>query len=229
MPRYALIIPALDEAASIGKLLREIPRDLFPTVIVVDNGSRDGTADAARAGGADVIHEPRRGYGRACQAGLAAIHPETTAVAFIDADLSQDPADLALLVRRFEETGCDLAMGSRMLGASEPGALAPLQRLGNWLSTRCIRVLWGARFTDLGPLRMVSTRALGQLALTDHDFGWNVEMQAKAARLGLKVIEIPVRGRRRWAGKSKISGTLAGSIRAGFKILWTIYRCWRTG
>lgn len=226
-PRYALIIPALNEADSIGLLLSQIPSGVISQVIVVDNGSQDRTPEVARAAGAQVIEEARRGYGQACLAGLAQLRPETTAVAFMDADLSDDPADLDRMVRFFEEGNWDLVIGSRVLGRPEPGSLTPLQRFGNWLTTRLIGWLWEVRFTDLGPLRIIRRDALGRLGLRDRNFGWNVEMQAKAARFGLKVIEIPVTYRRRQYGKSKISGTLWGSIRAGIKILWTVFRCWR--
>jgi glycosyltransferase involved in cell wall biosynthesis len=227
--RYTLIIPALNEAQTIGDLLGQIPRGLFAQIIVVDNGSRDATASVARQASAEVISEPRRGYGRACLAGLAATHPATSAVAFMDADLSDDPADLTRLVRRFEDGGLDLAIGSRVLGNPEPGSLTPMQRFGNWLTTSLIRWIWNVSFTDLGPLRIVAFEALERLDLHDPDFGWNVEMQAKAARLRLRIEEVPVQYRKRRHGQSKISGTIAGSLRAGVKIMWTVYRCWRGG
>ena len=216
----------MNEGESIGRVLAQIPNGLFSQVIVVDNGSEDGTAEVARAGGAWVVREPRRGYGRACLAGLDQLHREIVAVAFMDADLSDDPGDLARIVQLFTEGPWDLVLGSRVLGNPQPGSLTPLQRFGNWVSTRLIRWLWHVRFTDLGPMRMISRRALDRLRLQDQDFGWNVEMQAKAARLRLRVLEIPVRYRRRASGRSKISGTLTGSVRAGLKIIWTIYRCW---
>jgi glycosyltransferase involved in cell wall biosynthesis len=226
--KYALIIPALNEAEAIGELLRQIPRALFAQVIVVDNGSVDATATAARQAGAEVVAEPRRGYGRACLAGIAALRPGTSAVVFMDADLSDDPMDLTRLVRRFENDALDLAIGSRVLGSSEPGSLTPLQRFGNWLTTALIRFIWKVSFTDLGPLRMIGCDTLERLRLRDPDFGWNVEMQAKAARLRLRIAEIPVQYRKRRFGKSKISGTITASVRAGAKILWTVYRCWRS-
>ncbi len=226
--RFALIIPALNEAESLGTLLAQVPAGLFEAILVVDNGSTDRTAEVASAAGATVIREPRRGYGRACQAGLAALPAETTAVAFMDADLSDDPADLKKLLQEFEAGAFDLLIGSRTLGWSEPGSLTPLQRFGNWLSTRLIRLLWGVRFSDLGPLRVIRRDALARLQLRDPTFGWNIEMQARAAKLGLKVGEIPVSYRRRHAGHSKISGTLVGSLRAGIKILWTLGRCYWT-
>ena len=226
--QFALIIPALNEAESIGQQLGHLPRDLFRQIIVVDNGSVDATAQVARAAGAQVVHEPRRGYGQACQAGLAHLSVEITAVVFMDADLSDDPADLERLTRVFAEGGWDLVVGSRVWGRAEPGSLTPVQRFGNWLTTWLIRWIWHVSFTDLGPLRVIRRDALRRLNLYDRDFGWNVEMQAKAACLRLRATEIPVHYRRRAYGRSKISGTLAGSLCAGVKILWTIYRCWRT-
>jgi glycosyltransferase involved in cell wall biosynthesis len=224
---YALIIPALNEAESIGQLLAQVPAGLFSQIIVVDNGSQDSTAGEARAAGALVVTEPRRGYGQACQAGLARLEPPIAAIAFIDADLSDDPADLLKLIRCLEENELDMVIGSRVLGNPEPGSMTFLQRFGNWLSTRLIKLIWGVSFTDLGPLRVIRRQALFGLDLRDYDFGWNVEMQAKAARLRLKVAEVRVSYRRRKFGRSKISGTLLGSARAGSKILFTLYRCWR--
>jgi glycosyltransferase involved in cell wall biosynthesis len=224
---YALIIPALNEAASIGLVLNRLPSGLFSQVIVVDNGSDDGTSEVARAAGAEVVREPRRGYGQACLAGLAHLAPQVHAVAFMDADLSDDPADLEQLVGLFEKGEWDMVMGSRLLGRPEPGSLNRLQRFGNWLTTLLIRKLWQVSFTDLGPMRILSRQALNRLNLQDRDFGWNVEMQAKAARLRLRVIEVPVKYFRRRLGKSKISGTIQGSVCAGAKILLTVYRCWK--
>jgi glycosyltransferase involved in cell wall biosynthesis len=224
---YALIIPALNEAESIGLVLNGLPSGLFSQIIVVDNGSDDGTSEVAQAAGAQVVREPRRGYGQACQAGLARLAPEIRAVAFMDADLSDDPTDLKRLVRLFEEGKWDMIIGSRVLGNPEPGSLTPLQRFGNWLTTLLIRKIWHVSFTDLGPMRLLSRQALHRLDLVDRDFGWNVEMQAKAARLRLRVTEVPVKCFRRRLGKSKISRTLRGSLRAGTKILLTVYRCWK--
>jgi glycosyltransferase involved in cell wall biosynthesis len=229
MPRnYALIIPALNEEGSVGSVLKAVPPGLFTDVVVVDNGSTDGTAKVAREAAARVIREPRRGYGQACQAGLRSLKNDLEAVAFIGADFSDDPSELTALVREFEAGAWDLVIGSRVLGEAEKGALTPLQRFGNGLATWLIRRLWGVRFTDLGPLRIIRREALDRLALADTDFGWTVEMQAKAAQCGLKATEIPVRYRKRHAGRSKISGTVRGSLRAGWKILWTIYACWQS-
>jgi glycosyltransferase involved in cell wall biosynthesis len=224
---YALVIPALNEVESIGLVLNRLPRGLFSQVIVVDNGSDDGTSEVAQGAGAEVVREPQRGYGQACVAGLAHLAPQVHAVAFMDADLSDDPADLEPLVRLFADGEWDMVTGSRVLGSPEPGSLNALQRFGNWLTTLLIRKLWDVSFTDLGPMRILSREALSRLNLQDRDFGWNVEMQAKAARLGLRVTEAPVKYFRRRHGKSKISGTLRGSLRAGAKILLTVYRCWK--
>lgn len=226
--QYALIIPALNEAESIGILLRQIPSRLLAQTIVVDNGSRDRTAEIARASGAEVVCEPRRGYGQACLTGLSHLRPEASAVVFMDADLSDDPSDVGRLIRLFDQNNWDMLIGSRVLGSAEKGSLSPIQRFGNWLTTRLIVWLWKVKYTDLGPLRILRRDSLEQLNLRDPTFGWNVEMQAKAAQLGMRTCEIPVNYRRRQSGRSKISGSIMGSARAGAKILWTIYRCWRT-
>lgn len=224
--RYGLIIPALNEARSIGTLLGMIPKETFVEVIVVDNGSTDATAQTASDAGAKVVFEPRRGYGEACQAGIRALDPRVNAVVFMDADLSDDPSDLVLLVNEFETHGRDMVIGSRVLGQAEPGALTPLQRFGNALATQLIWWIWKVRYTDLGPLRVIRRDALERLRLSDRNFGWAVEMQAKAAKLGLRVADVPVSYRRRKTGQSKVSGTVKGSIKAGAKILVTIGRCW---
>ena len=225
--RIAVIIPALNEAESIGRQLGEIPAGLVAQTLVVDNGSTDSTGEVAQRSGAEVVHEPRRGYGSACLAGIAKLRPEITAVLFLDADLSHSPEDIERMVRAFDGGDWDLIIGSRVLGQAEPGALAPVQRFGNWLTTRLIRWIWGASFTDLGPLRIVSCDALRRMEMSDPDFGWTVEMQVKAARLGLRFAEIPVAYQRRRFGASKISGTVLGSARAGITILSTVYRAWR--
>lgn len=222
-------MPALNEAESITQALSQIPRERLEEILVIDNGSQDSTAERAEAGGARVIREPRRGYGRACQAGIRALSPHTNAVVFMDADLSDDPTDLTRLLDFFEAGTWDLVIGSRVLGNAEPGSLTPLQRFGNGLTTKLIQWLWGVRYTDLGPLRVVRRDALDRLALRDDDFGWNVEMQAAAAMLHMRVAEIPVNYRQRRFGRSKISGTLKGSLKAGMKIIYTIGRCWVSG
>ena len=222
---YALIIPALNEAESIGILLGSVSRELFSQIIVVDNGSRDRTAEVAARAGAEVVTEHRRGYGQACLSGLRQVHPAVSAIAFMDADLSDNPEDMERLVSHFEGDQWDLVLGSRVLGIPEPDSLSAMQRLGNWLSTRLIELLWHVQFTDLGPMRIVRRDSLARLNMRDRTFGWTVEMQARVAQLRLRVCELPVSYRRRLHGRSKVSGTIWGSLRAGIRILWTIFRC----
>jgi glycosyltransferase involved in cell wall biosynthesis len=194
-------------------------------VVLVDNGSRDRTAEVARRAGAIVVSEPRRGYGAACLAGLAFLRagpPEV--VAFLDADLSEDPAQLAELLAPIAEGRADLVIGSRVLGEREAGSLTPVQAFGNRLATLMLRALFGARYTDLGPFRAIRWEALERLRMRDRGYGWTVEMQARAARAGLRCAEVPVRHRVRAAGRSKVAGTLAGVLGAGIKIPLTILR-----
>jgi glycosyltransferase involved in cell wall biosynthesis len=223
----AVIIPALNEEASIGRVIDAIPAELQADIIVVDNGSIDRTAGIAAAHGARVIAEPRRGYGSACLAGVAAVRrPEI--VAFLDADFSDDPGVLTDLVKPIEEERADFVIGSRMLGDREPGALAPHSRFGNWLASMILTHVYGQRTTDLGPLRAIRYSALLRLQMRDRGYGWTMEMQAKAARLQVRTIEIPVPYRRR-IGRSKITGSLRASIHAGAVILATASRLvrWR--
>ena len=219
--RLAVIIPALNEEQSIGRVIRDIPKEIVFTIIVADNGSQDETCKVARAEGATVVSEPKRGYGNACLAGLAALPPTTDIVAFMDADYSDYPEQLRQLLAAMEEQQADLAVGSRVLGKRQRGSLTPQQRFGNWLSTRLISLLFGFRYTDLGPFRMARVSALRKLEMQDCSYGWTVEMQVKALLHGLKVVEVPVDYRKR-IGRSKVSGTIAGSFKAGLKILWTI-------
>ena len=218
----AIVIPARNEAAALGQVLAEIPRGLAHEIIVVDNGSTDGTADVARRGGARVVTEPTPGYGRACLAGVAALDAASDIVVFMDADHSDYPEELPLLLAPIEEGRADLVIGSRTAKA-QPGSLTPQQQFGNWLACALMRVGFGVRFTDLGPFRAIRREALEQLGMNDQAFGWTVEMQAKAARARLRVVEAPVRYRPR-IGRSKISGTLSGTIRAGAAIISTIVR-----
>ena len=220
----ALILPALDEEQAIGATLDSLAGRDLAQLIVVDNGSRDRTAEVAGSRGAQVVHEPRRGYGWACLAGIAALMPQIETVVFMDADGSDDPDDLPQILAPIARGEADLVIGSRASGEREPGSLSPHQRFGNWLAASLLRVFYGARHTDLGPFRAIRVDALRGLAMTDKNFGWTVEMQIKARRHGLRVIEVPVRYRRRRAGESKVSGTAKGSILAGAKILWTILR-----
>ena len=222
MTRVDAVIPALDEEEAIGAVLDALPRPLIRRVVVCDNGSRDATAAIARARGAVVVEEARRGYGAACLRALAALEPDPPdVVLFLDADRSDDPTEAPCVLAPILEGRADLVIGSRVLGEREPGALTAQARFGNWLATGLIRALYGVRYTDLGPFRAVRWGRLRSLGMHDRDFGWTVEMQIKAARAGLRSVEVPVRYRRR-VGRSKISGTLVGSVRAGYKILATI-------
>ena len=221
--RIAVIIPAFDEEQSIGRVIRDIPKEMVSTIIVADNGSRDETCKVAMAEGATVVSELRRGYGNACLSGLAALPPTTDIVAFMDADYSDYPEQLPLLLAAMEEQQADLVIGSRFLGKRQHGSLTPQQRFGNWLSTCLISLLFGFRYTDLGPFRMARISALRKLEMQDPNYGWTVEMQVKALQHGLKVVEVPVDYRKR-IGRSKVSGTIKGSVKAGIKILWIIGR-----
>jgi glycosyltransferase involved in cell wall biosynthesis len=220
----AVVIPALNEAASIGRVIRAIPEGWVDQVVVVDNGSRDDTPLVAREAGATVVAEPRRGYGQACLTGIAALSSAPPDIlVFLDGDFSDHPEELPRLVAPIRSGQADLVVGSRVLGRSEPGALLPQARFGNWLATRLIRLIWRVPYTDLGPFRAISFEKLERLGMEDVNFGWTVEMQVKAASAGLRSIEVPVSYRRR-IGRSKISGTLSGTFKAGSKILWTIFR-----
>lgn len=222
-----LVIPARNEQENMAALLDALPREVFRHVVVVDNGSTDRTASLAEQGGVVVVREPRRGYGAACLAGIAWItgQPEPpTAVAFLDADLADDPACLPELIAALDQ-GADMVVGCRD-ALAEPGALDPHQRFGNRLACGLIGCATGRRFRDLGPMRVVRWSSLQRLTMRDQTWGWMVEMAFKAARMGMDVIEVDVPYRKRRAGTSKISGSMIGSTRAGFKILATIAMLW---
>lgn len=219
--RIAIVMPAHDEAEALPQVLAEIPRARSPRIVVVDNASSDGTGEVARALGAEVVAEARAGYGSACQAGLrllAADPPDI--VAILDADHSDYPEDLDLLLAPLLGGDADMVLGSRVELAAR-AALPPHVRLGNALATFLIRLLFGHRYHDMGPFRALRWEALGRLELRDLAYGWNAEMQVKALQRGLRVVEVPVRYRPR-TGRSKISGTLRGSVGAGLGILGTI-------
>ncbi len=219
-PTTWIVIPALDEEASIGLVLQALPPG--PRVVVCDNGSVDRTAEVARAAGATVIREERRGYGQACLTALQEVARRGAAdddlVCFLDADFSDDPAELGLVLAPLLEGRADLVIGSRVLGEREPGALLLQARWGNWLATRCIRWITGVSFTDLGPFRALRYGSLQSLGMVDDAYGWTVEMQLKAAVTGLRCVEVPVSYRRR-VGESKITGTVRGTVMASVTIL----------
>ena len=222
-PAIAVVIPACDEEEAIGKVLQDIP-DIAQQIIVVDNGSSDGTAEMARRLGAHVVVEPRRGYGQACLAGMAHLDSPDIVV-FLDGDYSDHPNEMPDLIAPILENCADLVIGSRVLGNSEPGALMIQARFGNRLATSLIKILFGASYTDLGPFRAIRYWALRDLNMQDKTFGWTVEMQVKAAKKALKIQEVPVSYRKR-IGVSKITGTLKGTLKAGWKILFTIFKYW---
>ena len=222
--RIVVVIPALDEERSLPKVLEDIPGELVSEVIVVDNGSRDRTAEVARAAGARVLREPRAGYGQACLTGIAACAQNPPdIIVFVDGDYSDRPSEMASLVAPILRGEADFVIGSRVLGAREPGALAPHARWGNWLATWMIRLLYGYDFTDLGPFRAIRYPTLLALHMQDRDYGWTAEMQAKAARAGVRSTEVPVSYHRR-IGRSKITGTVKGTVLAGWKIITTILK-----
>jgi glycosyltransferase involved in cell wall biosynthesis len=221
--RVDVIIPALNEAEAIGRVIAAIPQ-WVRRVIVVDNGSTDDTAEAAAAQGAVVVHEPMRGYGAACLRGLAELSGDPPKiVVFLDGDFSDHPGEMTLLVQPILDDEADLVIGSRVLGTAEHGSLTPPQRFGNALACRLIHWLYSVRYTDLGPFRAIRFEALRALAMDDAGYGWTVQMQVRAARLGLRSAEAPVSYRRR-IGRSKISGTVRGVVSAGCKILYKIFR-----
>ena len=219
--RISVIIPAVDEEEAIGLVITEIP-PVVHEVIVVDNGSQDRTAEVARAAGARVVSEPRRGYGRACLAGIAAADRPDLLV-FLDGDRSDYPAQLPDVTAPILEGQADMVIGSRHLGRREAGAHPWHAVVGTRLCVGFMNLTAGSRATDLGPFRAITAEALRRLEMRDPNFGWTVEMQIKAARAGLRVVEVSVDYRPR-IGRSKVSGTVSGSVKAGAKILATIAR-----
>ena len=220
--RVSVIIPTHNEAQAIGRVLADLPSDLVTEVIVVDSNSTDGTPDLARSLGAEVIHEPRRGYGRACLTGLAnAKNPDV--VVFLDGDYSDRPSELPILLAPIIEGRADITLGSRLQDRHSAAALPWHQVLGNRLAASLIRLLYGLKISDLGPFRAVRAEVLRALALEQNTYGWAVEMILKGALAGFRVVEVPVSYHPR-VGKSKISGTLKGTIGAGWFILSLIVR-----
>jgi len=223
-----IIIPAFDEEQSIGHVLDDIPRDHVEEIIVVNNNSKDATAEKAAAHGATVLDENEQGYGAACLKGLAHVRskqpdPVKTIIAFLDGDYSDYPEQMYRVIKPIVEGQADMVIGSRRLGTAEKGSLTPQQIFGNWLATYMIRVMYHFKYTDLGPFRAIRWDALETIGMVDRNYGWTVEMQVKALKKGLNVSEVPVDYKQR-IGTSKVSGTLKGTLMAGYKIITTILR-----
>jgi len=223
--KVAIVIPALNEEEALRHLLPEIPVDIARWIIVADNGSTDGTAAVASAAGAIVASEPNRGYGRNCLKGFeTACSLGANIVIFMDGDGSDDPADLAAMLAPVREGRADLVIGSRVSGRAERGAVPPQARLGNWLVSRLIRWLYGARLHDIGSFRVVRCSALEELKMHEMTFGWPVEMLVKAAKAGYRIVELPIHYRQRSHGRSKVAGTITGGVKAAYYMLRTTLR-----
>ncbi len=221
--KIAVVMPAFNEATTIGEVICSLP-DYIDTIIVGDNGSTDDTASIARSQGATVINAPQRGYGSACLAALSHLQDNPPdIVSFIDADGSDNPEHFTTLITPLIENNSDICISSRVRGKVEPGALTFTQRLGNRLVTGLINLKWKQQFTDIGPLRAITWKALTALEMEDTDYGWTVEMQVKALQHEYRIEEIPVSYRRRQGGKSKISGSIKTSLQAGKKMLFWVY------
>ena len=224
MAFISVVIPALNEQEVIARTIAAIPRDLVSEIIVVDNGSTDRTAEEARRAGARVVSEPARGYGRACRRGVDSVSKDCDIIVQMDADLSDDPGEMPLLVGPVIEQGYDLVLGSRIMGRREEKSMTAAQLFGSHLASFMLRLFYGVRYTDMGPFRAITKSALDRLELREQTYGWSIEMQTKAAARGLRIKEVPVSWRNRAAGESKVAGTITGSVRAGFRIVWTILR-----
>ena len=225
-PVIKVIIPAFNEEKSVCKVIAAIPRGLIHEVIVVNNASKDETAAVARQAGATVVNEDTPGYGRACLKGIAYVSGSTPLpdiVVFLDADYSDYPEEMEKLIEPIITQNADLVIGSRALGQREKGSMTVPQQFGNWLATRLLSVLYDVTFSDLGPFRAIRYKSLVALNMQDKTYGWTVEMQLKAAKQKMYCVEIPVRYRKR-IGHSKISGTVKGTVMAGYKILTTIFK-----
>lgn len=221
-----VIIPAFNEENGVGQVVNEIPKQLVTEIIVVNNNSNDKTSEVAKAAGATVLDEPKAGYGRACLKGmdyLTKIQDKTDIVVFLDADHSDYPEEMTMLIQPILDDKVDLVIGSRALGNKERGSMTPQQIFGNWLATRLLKLFYNVTFTDLGPFRAIRYDKLLELNMQDKTYGWTVEMQVKAAKQKMRCTELPVRYRKR-IGYSKVSGTVKGTVLAGYKIITTIFK-----
>jgi glycosyltransferase involved in cell wall biosynthesis len=218
-----VIVPALNEEEAIGKVIGDLP-PWIRNIWVVDNGSTDGTARVARDAGARVLIEKERGYGAACLLGVeAALREAADVLVFLDGDYSDYPEQVAQIIAPIIQGKAQLVIGSRELGQRTTGSLMPQQRFGNWLATRLMHWMYGVKYTDLGPFRAITRDAYGLLGMKDRNYGWTVEMQVRAAQCGIQSLEVPVDYRAR-IGTSKVSGTVLGSVRAGHKIISTLFK-----
>jgi len=223
-----VIIPAFNEENSVGSVVRDIPAGLIDEIVVVNNNSNDQTAVEAARAGATVLNEPIQGYGRACLRGIAYAknrQQKPDIIVFIDADYSDYPGEITQVVGPILAGDVDLVIGSRALGQRESGSMTFPQVFGNWLATTLMRWIYGVHYTDLGPFRAIRFDSLIALDMQDTTYGWTVEMQLKAAKKGLRIVEVPVTYRKR-IGFSKISGTVKGAVGAGYKIITTIFKYW---
>ena len=226
--KVQVIIPAFNEADSIHKVVGDIPSEWVDEVIVVSNGSTDDTEKRASSAGATVLREEQKGYGFACLKGMSYIaekkkEEQPDIVVFLDGDYSDYPEEITLLLAPILTQGFDMVIGSRALGSREKGSMQPQQIFGNWLATSLIKLFYKVEFSDLGPFRAIKYDKLLEIDMQDTTYGWTVEMQVKAAKMGMKCTEVAVNYRQR-IGVSKITGTIKGTILAGYKILWTIFK-----
>jgi|TARA_B110000503_G_scaffold142793_1_gene240960 glycosyltransferase involved in cell wall biosynthesis len=221
-----VIIPAFNERNAVGLVIKEIPKNCITEIIVVDNGSSDDTFSIAQKAGATALKESKKGYGRACLAGmdyLAKSEETPDIVVFLDGDYSDYPEEIEQLIKPIMSGNADFVLGSRALGTKESGSMMPQQIFGNWLATTLMRWLYDIKFTDLGPFRAIRYDTLLTLNMQDKTYGWTIEMQIKAAKNKARILEIPVNYRKR-IGISKVSGTLKGTLLAGYKIISTIFK-----
>ena len=222
-----IVIPAFNEEGCVAKVVSDIDKNLVRHVVVVNNNSTDNTAKIAEQAGAIVLHEKKQGYGAACLKGIRYLNDLETPpdlIGFMDADYSDHPEELITLVDPILNEDMDMVIGSRNTGEREAGSMTPQQLFGNWLATFLIRIIYRVRFTDLGPFRVIKRSSLEELEMIDQTYGWTVEMQVKAIKKKLSFKEVPVSYRKRGAGKSKVAGTLKGTILAGYKIISTIIK-----
>jgi glycosyltransferase involved in cell wall biosynthesis len=220
--KVSVIIPAFNEESSIGLVLNDLPADTLHEIIVVDNASTDNTANVARKSGARVVEEKQKGYGSACLRGIAELN-QPDIVVFLDGDYSDYPEEITELIQPILRGEQDFVLGSRMILPESSSALLPQARYGNRLAVFLMRIFFHHRYTDLGPFRAIRYESLKQIGMQDENFGWTVEMQIKAVKKRLRILEIPVRYRER-VGVSKITGTVSGTLKAGTKIIYTIFK-----